>query len=115
MASTMDASVTLQNTLLNHTFTTESIRAHLTGYQSIINDGAPIIVGEANSLFNTGTPNIGNTFGAALWTMDYNLWCASQNISRVHMQQGTNFHYYAWQPINTALVAKGTQRRITAP
>jgi Glycosyl hydrolase family 79 C-terminal beta domain len=108
MASTVDTSVTLQNTPLNYTFTTESIRAHLTGYQSIINDGAPIIVGEANSFFNTGTPNISNSFGAALWTMDYNLWCASQNISHVHMQQGTNFYYDPWQPIDTPLVAKGT-------
>ena len=70
-------------------------------YSFLTNTSLPFIISETNSLSDVGTSGISDTFGAALWTLDYNLWCASQNISRVHMQQGTNFYYNAWQPIQT--------------
>jgi len=53
----------------------------------------PFIMGETNSLYNQGRPGLSNTFGAALWGVDFNLWCATNNISRVHMHQGTNYRY----------------------
>jgi hypothetical protein len=109
MAGANSTGLSLQNTLLNHAHTTASVHQHLVEYASIIDSGASVIIGEANSIFNIGTPGISDTFGAALWTLDYNLWCASQNITRVHMQQGLNFFYNAWQPIDTPAMAKGTK------
>ena len=79
----------------------QNIARQLDQYSFLNNTGLPFIISETNSLSDVGTPGISNTFGAALWTLDYNLWCASQNISRVHMQQGTDFYYNAWQPIQT--------------
>jgi hypothetical protein len=51
----------------------------------------PFILGEHNSLARQGRPGLSNTFGAALWGVDWNLYLASQNISRSHMHQGTNY------------------------
>lgn len=69
----------------------------------------PVILGETNSLYNQGAPGLSNSFGAALWGLDFNLWCASQNIKRVHMHQGTNYRYASWQPVNTSLATIGTK------
>jgi hypothetical protein len=73
------------------------------------NPNLPFILGEMNSLYNEGRPGLSNTFGAALWGVDFNLWCASNNIRRTHMHQGTNYRYQAWQPIETSKTSKGTK------
>ena len=74
-----------------------------------LNPDLPFILGETNSLYNEGRPGLSNTFGAALWGIDFNLWCATHNIRRVHMHQGTNYRYQAWQPIKTSKTSKGTK------
>ncbi|KAI0473697.1 glycoside hydrolase family 79 protein [Xylariaceae sp. FL0804] len=100
--------VTLQATLLNHTSTSLSVNAHIAEYNSI-NPGVPHIFGEANSLYNEGRPGLSNTFGAALWVVDFNLYCAASGIGRVHMHMGTDYRYAAWQPITTNKTAIGTK------
>ncbi|KAK3718842.1 hypothetical protein LTR37_004758 [Vermiconidia calcicola] len=107
--------VTLQGTLMNHSSNVASIALQLnesrllSGLPYNINPDLPFILGETNSLYNQGRPGLSNTFGAALWGVDFNLWCATNNIRRVHMHQGTNYRYQAWQPIDTNKVAKGTK------
>lgn len=88
--------VTLQHTLMNHTANIASVAPHLneTRYLRALDDALwahpPYIMGETNSLYNQGRPGLSNTFGAALWGVDFNLWCATNNISRVHMHQGAH-------------------------
>jgi hypothetical protein len=41
--------------------------------------------------------------------VDANLLMASNNISRFHMHQGTNYRYQAWQPISTNRTSIGTK------
>ncbi|PIA90559.1 Beta-glucuronidase [Cercospora beticola] len=103
--------VTLRGTLMNHTSTVNSVRKHVNSSRLIheLEPDLPYILGETNSLYNQGRPGLSNTFGAALWGVDFNLWCAANNIRRVHMHMGTNYRYQAWQPIDTDLVAKGTK------
>ncbi|KAI5358349.1 Putative glycoside hydrolase superfamily, beta-glucuronidase [Septoria linicola] len=103
--------VTLQRTLMNHSSTVASVAKHINSSRLIheLEPDLPYILGEANSLYNQGRPGLSNTFGAALWGVDFNLWCASNNIQRVHMHMGTNYRYQAWQPIDTDRVAKGTK------
>ncbi|KAK7985017.1 (Trans)glycosidase [Apiospora saccharicola] len=100
--------VTLQSTLMNHTRTTLSTEAHVDEYNAI-NPGIPHIMGEANSLYNQGRPGLSNSFGAALWGIDFALYCAARNIQRVHMHMGTNYRYASWQPIETPLATRGTK------
>jgi len=101
--------VTLQGTLMNHSSTVNSISTQLTLRNSLAHTGVPFILGETNSLFNEGAPGLSNAFGAALWGVDFNLWCASQGIQRVHMHQGLNFRYASWQPVQTNITTIGTK------
>ncbi|KAJ9663459.1 hypothetical protein H2201_005667 [Coniosporium apollinis] len=101
--------VTLAGMLLNHTTTTTSITRQLNTARLLAKPDLPLILGEANSLSNQGAPGLSNTFGAALWSLDFNLYCASQDIKRVFMHQGTDYRYSAWQPISTSKITKGTK------
>lgn len=94
---------------MNHSSTVLSISSHLTEIAALANYSIPYILGETNSLYNEGAPGLSNSFGAALWGVDFNLWCASQGIRRVHMHQGTNYRYQSWQPIDTSLTTLGTK------
>ncbi|EMC91297.1 glycoside hydrolase family 79 protein [Baudoinia panamericana UAMH 10762] len=108
--------VTLQGTLMNHTSNVVSIAKQLNESRllrglpaNLGSNNLPFIMGETNSLYNQGRPGLSNTFGAALWGIDFNLWCATNNISRVHMHQGTNYRYQSWQPVDTNITSKGTK------
>lgn len=101
--------VTLQGTLMNHTSTVLSVNKHLNESRLLAYTGLPYILGETNSLYNEGAPGLSNSFGAALWGVDFNLYCAATGIARVHMHQGTNYRYQSWQPIDTVNATKGTK------
>ncbi|KAM0450911.1 hypothetical protein ACHAO4_006303 [Trichoderma viride] len=106
--------VTLQGTLMNHSKTVSSIQGHLPEYNAIFatpeaQKATPLIFGECNSLYNQGRPGLSNTFGAALWGIDFNLYAASVGFKRVHMHMGTNYRYQAWQPVETDLASRGTK------
>jgi hypothetical protein len=94
---------------MNHSSTVHSVSSHLAEIAALANYSIPYILGETNSLYNEGAPGLSNSFGAALWGVDFNLWCASQGIRRVHMHQGTNYRYQSWQPIETSLATMGTK------
>ncbi|MCJ1471762.1 hypothetical protein MMC13_000402 [Lambiella insularis] len=101
--------VTLQGTLMNHSSTVHSIAPQLNESNLLANYSVPFILGESNSLYNEGAPGLSNAFGAALWGVDFNLWCASQGIRRVHMHMGTDYRYASWQPITTNKTTIGTK------
>lgn len=102
--------VTLQGTLMNHTSTVLSVNKHLNESTILRNfTNLPYILGETNSLYNEGAPGLSNSFGAALWGVDFNLYCAATGIARTHMHQGTDYRYASWQPIDTVNTTKGTK------
>lgn len=94
---------------MNHTSNIESASAFLTVRDELAYTGIPFILGEMNSLYNEGAPGLSNAFGAALWGVDFNLWCASQGVKRIHMHQGVNFRYDSWQPMQTINTTIGTK------
>ncbi|KIX02569.1 uncharacterized protein Z518_08510 [Rhinocladiella mackenziei CBS 650.93] len=101
--------VTLQGTLMNHTSTVLSVAKHLNESHLLSGAGLPYILGETNSLYNEGAPGLSNSFGAALWGVDFSLYCAATGIRRVHMHQGTNYRYASWQPVQTVNETLGTK------
>jgi hypothetical protein len=98
---------------MNHTSTVTSVNKLANLSRTLTADnltpGIPFILGETNSLYNEGAPGLSNAFGAALWGVDFNLYCASQSIHRTHMHQGTNFRYASWQPVQTDRTTIGTK------
>ncbi|KAJ5518698.1 Glycoside hydrolase superfamily [Penicillium expansum] len=113
MGSADTPGLTLANTLMNHTAIVNSVAPH-TNLSRVLNEKAltkdiPYILGEMNSLSHQGQPKLSNSFGAALWGVDFNLYCASQSIGRTHMHQGTNYRYASWQPVQTNKTTIGTK------
>ena len=94
---------------MNHTSTVLSVAKHLNESNLLAHTGLPYILGETNSLYNEGAPGLSNSFGAALWGVDFNLYCAATGIGRVHMHQGTNYRYASWQPVQTVNETLGTK------
>lgn len=94
---------------MNHTSNVNSISSQVALNNNLSYTGVPFILGETNSLYNEGAPGLSNSFGAALWGIDFNLWCASVGIRRVHMHQGTDYRYASWQPIQTNKTTIGTK------
>ena len=94
---------------MNHGMTTQSVDSHLTEYNAI-NNPPPLVFGETNSLYNQGAPGLSNSFGAALWGVDFNLYSASVGVKRVHMHQGTNYRVSADRCLdqsNCTVIASG--------
>ncbi|CAD6446089.1 4ae85018-d036-41d7-aad9-d3313433e9df [Sclerotinia trifoliorum] len=101
--------VTLQKTLMNHTSTVASVALQLNVSNLLSPFNLPFTLGETNSLYNEGAPGLSNAYGAALWNIDFALYCASKNISRINFHEGVGFRYGAWQPQDTDTVTKGTK------
>ncbi|KAF1939350.1 hypothetical protein EJ02DRAFT_513905 [Clathrospora elynae] len=111
-----DAGITQQGTLMNHTNNILAVNQLLNVSASIqatsgrnLIPNAPYILGEGNSLARQGIGGVSNSFGAALWGLDYGLLLVSNGIGRWHMHQGVNYRYQAWQPIETHNTTKGTK------
>ncbi len=51
-------------------------------------------MGECNSFYNNGAPNISNTYGTALWALDYLFICAINGCSGVNFHGGGNSNGY---------------------
>jgi hypothetical protein len=115
MGVSTNPGITLQGTLMNHSSVVDKANAQLNVSRGIkelgeaLDPNLPFIMGEHNSLARQGRPGLSNSFGAALWGVDWNVYLASQNLSRSHMHQGTNYRYQSWQPIETNITTRGTK------
>jgi glycosyl hydrolase family 79 len=105
------SSATLQGTLMNHTRTALEINDRMDVWNQVTAKSKTYFAfNEIGSLFNTGQPGVSDVFGSALWTMDFSLYAASRGVGRLHWQQGTNFSYNAWDPIDLpGTFSKGTK------
>ncbi|KAI0407220.1 glycoside hydrolase superfamily [Xylaria palmicola] len=65
--------------------------------------GAPLVMGETNSASCSGKSGISDTFGAALWTVDYVLTAASLGFRKVYFHLGARSEYSAFTPLPYAL------------
>lgn len=60
--------------------------------------GAPLVMGETNSVSCSGKSGISDTFGAALWGVDYVLTGASVGILKTYFHLGAQSEYSAFTP-----------------
>lgn len=65
-----------------------------------LNTGVPYVLREMSSIGPIGMHMVSDTFGAALWTLNFFLYTATLNISSVQMHMTDNSNASAWQPIN---------------
>lgn len=62
--------------------------------------GHSLVFGETNSVSCSGRSGISDTFGAALWAVDYMLLAASLGIPKVYFHLGAQSEYSAFVPID---------------
>ena len=94
---------TLQGTLMNYTNIVRVIatRTEMAAQFEAVNSSIPFAITEENSILNIGTPGLSDVFGSALWATDFQLTAAASGvINRMHIQQGGQFVYNSWQPVN---------------
>ncbi|KAJ1327981.1 glycosyl hydrolase family protein [Microdochium nivale] len=60
--------------------------------------GSPLVMGETNSVSCGGRSGISDTFGAALWGVDYVLTAASIGIEKIYFHLGGNSEYSSFTP-----------------
>ncbi|KAL1981323.1 hypothetical protein VTN96DRAFT_2764 [Rasamsonia emersonii] len=90
---------TLQGTLMNHTSVVQAVQPHVELNIFHQQHGRRYTIGETNSVSGQGSHGVSDVFGSALWLVDYCLYIASQNITRIHLHQGTAYRYASWLPI----------------
>ncbi|ETS83219.1 hypothetical protein PFICI_05095 [Pestalotiopsis fici W106-1] len=95
--------------LMNHNNTQGKVdwQAPLADYATSI--GVPYVMGETNSLSGHGKAGVSDTFGAALWAVDYVLYAATTNITKLYFHQGTGWKYSAWSPVEAFGFPAGVQ------
>ncbi|KAF2645500.1 hypothetical protein P280DRAFT_465320 [Massarina eburnea CBS 473.64] len=64
-----------------------------------IGTGVPYVLREMSSIGPIGMHGVSDTFGAALWTLNFFLYTATMNVSSVQMHMTDNSNASAWQPI----------------
>ncbi|ETS83220.1 hypothetical protein PFICI_05096 [Pestalotiopsis fici W106-1] len=91
--------VTLQDTLMNHATTKSVVDGHVDLMSAVAPyTDLPYMIGEGNSLSSQGKSGVSNSFGAALWNIDFALYAASVGIWRIHLHNGVGYNYAAWHP-----------------
>ncbi|KAF8349020.1 glycoside hydrolase family 79 protein [Amanita rubescens] len=80
-----------------------NIRGNLSAFipdiASVRANGFDYVLGETNSISCHGAPNVSNTAGATLWSLDYSLYAASIGVSRIFYHMGVGFRYTPIQPV----------------
>ena len=75
-------------TFLNHTAATSQVAPYLNSAQIAQDAGKPLLMMETNSAACGGFPGLSDSFGEALWSLDYGLQMAYSNFS------GAMFHVF---------------------
>jgi len=86
--------------LSNHTVLWQNVSQYIPQIAAAENaGGAPLVMGETNSASCSGRSGISDTFGAALWAVDYVLTAASLGFRKVYFHLGARSEYSAFTPL----------------
>ena len=96
MSQTTD-SVSLKGSLMNHANIVRVLSPQLDLARKAAKD-LPFVLSQVNNIGRRGLEDVTDTFGAALWALDFALAAAAGNVSRVHMHQVGGAPLSAWQP-----------------
>ncbi|KAF7302910.1 Glyco-hydro-79C domain-containing protein [Mycena kentingensis (nom. inval.)] len=81
-------------TYLNHTSATSMVQRYLNSTAIAQQYNFPFIMSETNSASCGGFPGVSNSFGVALWALDYGLQLAVSNFTGAHFHVGGLSAYY---------------------
>lgn len=84
--------------MMNHGNIVSQFAAWQTQQQQSIAAGKPYLLGEMAAVGPQGLALVTDVFGCALWTLDFFLYAASINVTRVLMHMTDIGNQSAWQP-----------------
>lgn len=84
--------------LSNHTVLWLNVSQYVPQVAAADNASTPLVMGETNSISCSGRSGISDTFGAALWSVDYVLMAASIGMPKVYFHLGAQSQYSAFTP-----------------
>ncbi|KAF3934227.1 hypothetical protein ABW20_dc0109203 [Dactylellina cionopaga] len=79
--------------LVNHTIITTQLQKFPPEISAAQRDGAQFVFGEVNTVSCGGAPGISDTFGSALWLVDWGLLSASMGVQRIYIHSTLNTDY----------------------
>ncbi|KAF7527008.1 hypothetical protein G7054_g10578 [Neopestalotiopsis clavispora] len=85
--------------LSNHTTLWLNVSQYIPQVAAADAAGAPLVMGETNSISCSGKSGISDTFGAALWGVDYVLMAASLGFQKIYFHLGAQSEYSSFTPI----------------
>ncbi|TRX95479.1 hypothetical protein FHL15_003437 [Xylaria flabelliformis] len=85
--------------LSNHNVLWQNVSQYIPQVAAADAAGAPLVMGETNSASCSGRSGISDSFGAALWAVDYVLTAASLGIRKVYFHLGARSEYSAFTPL----------------
>ncbi|KAI0133908.1 glycoside hydrolase superfamily [Xylariales sp. AK1849] len=89
--------------LSNHTTLWLNVCQYIPQVEAADRAGAPYVIGETNSVSCSGKSGISDTFGAALWGVDYVLMAASIGIQKIYFHLGAQSEYSSFTPVDYEL------------
>ncbi|KAI0483903.1 glycoside hydrolase superfamily [Xylaria cf. heliscus] len=87
------------NLLSDHSVLWQNVSQYIPQAAAADAAGAPLVMGETNSASCSGRSGISDTFGAALWAVDYVLTAASIGFRKVYFHLGARSEYSAFTPL----------------
>lgn len=100
--------------LANHTVLWLNVSQYVPQVAAADKAGAPLVMGETNSVSCSGKSGISDTFGAALWGVDYVLLNAAVGIRKTYFHLGAQSEYSSFTPLRYALKNETLQPGIRA-
>jgi len=91
--------------MMNHGNIVSQFTAWATQQQQSVNAGKPYLLGEMAAVGPQGLAEITDVFGCALWALDFFMYTASINVTRVLMHMTDIGNQSAWQPITVGDIA----------
>ncbi|GME64970.1 DNA methylase N-6 adenine-specific conserved site [Neofusicoccum parvum] len=85
--------------LSNHTVLWLNVSQYVPQVAAADAAGSPLVLGETNSISCSGRSGISDTFGAALWGVDYVLLAASIGIEKTYFHLGAQSEYSSFTPV----------------
>jgi hypothetical protein len=98
---------TLAGAVMNRTALIQGMNYHAAASSYSVARGLPYVIGETNSIACQGLAGVSDVFGAAVWSVDYALYAASLNVSRMYWHMGTGYRYSAWQATRNGTTEPG--------
>ncbi|VUC34739.1 unnamed protein product [Clonostachys rosea] len=101
--------------LLNHHVVWQNVSQFIPQVAAAEAAGSRLINGETNSISCSGHSGISDTYGAALWAVDYILLQASIGIEKVYFHLGAQSEYSFFTPLSYEYKNESLEAGIRAP